>query len=746
MEEHTFKVLEFHELKKQIACFSSFEKGRNLILNMEPLESYEEARVRQNKIQQFLDFYYNECSYNLRGLKVIDFILNRAKVGASLSGVELIELLENFIITRNLKKYFHPYQERYRLIWEEISRLEVFEKIETQIKNALSPEGFIKDTASAEISRIRKKIKIIKAKIQKSLENLIKDPNMIKMLQEPVITIRQDRFVLPVRSEYRRKFFGHVVDASSTGMTVFMEPSSTLNFGNDLKSALFEEKKEEERILAQLSYLIKEVLDKVIRNQEILAALDFYFSITSWAEKYNCFLPELNKERYIYLKGARHPLLNVEKIVPIDISVGEEFTSLILTGPNTGGKTVALKTIGLLTVMAACGIPIPAEDSTSISFFSGIFADIGDEQSIFQNLSTFSSHLNNIIRIISRADESSLVLLDEIGAGTDPAEGSAIAMAILDYFYKKGITVIASTHFNDLKKFASSHEGFKNAAVEFDPETLKPKYSIIMGVPGKSCAFQVAASLGLRSDILEEAKSKMDFKEFEVDKLLEELASKSHALSKEKEKNMEERTALDKLAENYKIELENFKTSKESFRQERKNKLKEIVDYYKQVCERIYEDFKSSKKKIAKEVEQLAVKSEIFQAQAELTAKFKEAGKKFDELRSNLEEKALPLDFNEVLKKIKSDKESISYEIPDSFKTEINIRGKTTDEAVYELEKYIDRCILLNIKKFYVIHGKGKGILRKVIWEYLKEQDFVKSYRLGSIDEGSFGVTRVELK
>jgi DNA mismatch repair protein MutS2 len=650
-------------------------------------------------------------------------------------------------------------------------------------------EEEIADDASPELKRIRREIQIKNNAIKNKINTIVNSSSMQKYLQENIVTMRNDRYVIPVRKEYRSMVRGIIHDQSSTGSTLFIEPMAIVEMTNDISNLKIEEKKEIERILLELSGIIGEISEQLLINQDILTELDFIFAKGKYAISINAVEPMVNDRGYIRIKKGRHPLIDPKVVVPIDAWLGDQFRTLIITGPNTGGKTVSLKTLGLFSLMGMAGLHIPAEYGTEISVFSAVYADIGDEQSIEQSLSTFSSHMTNIVKIMKEVDEKSFVLFDELGAGTDPTEGAALAIAILDTLHERNIITAATTHYSELKLYALNTEGVINGSVEFNVETLSPTYKLLIGVPGKSNAFEISRKLGLGNDIIDKAKKNIETEKVEFEDALKQIEDNRVYIE-------EKRREIERLDEQSRKKHSDF-LSKERKSLEKSEKLVDEANYE---ARKIVENAKREAAEIIKELKKLNLEMD------------KDKSRRVNELRQNLNDKSKELGENQYteqifqedtydtdatisngdavtvrslnqkgfvisdpdnqqnvmvqiglikmkvkksdLIKIKSDEEvkqknNTSRMVKlktSSISPVIDLRGLNLDEALLELDKYLDDAFMSNLNEIQVIHGKGMGILREGVTQFLKKHKHVKESRLGSFNEGGDGVTIVTFK
>ena len=631
-------------------------------------------------------------------------------------------------------------------------------------------------------------MKATNGKVHEVLNGIVTRQTNQAMLQDAIVTMRNGRYCIPVKSEYKGQFPGMVHDQSSTGSTFFIEPMAIVNLNNELKELAAKEAMEIEKILARLSEQVAQSKDALESNVEVLTKLDFIFAKASFAKSYDGTQPELNTDGYTNLKQARHPLLERHSVVPVDIRLGEAYTMLIITGPNTGGKTVSLKTLGLLTLMGQSGLHIPAFQGSTLAVFEDVFADIGDEQSIEQNLSTFSSHMTNVVYILKHASSRCLVLFDELGGGTDPVEGSALAISILNDLHNRDIRCMATTHYSELKTFAMTTPGIENACCEFDVETLSPTYHLLIGIPGKSNAFAIAKKLGMADHVIESAKSQIDSSTVDMEALLADLEKSKRTIEQEQAEIAANKEEIQKLKDRLASKNEHIEQRKQDILRNAREEAREILEDAKAFADESIRKYNNWEKK-----PQTANNKDMEKARGELRDKLKSVNSKLEYKTSNRKSKAKAGDFHlgdsvhvislnldgtvrslpnqkgeltvqmgilqstvkisdvEIIKEEKQSKQQktaqyrASVNKAKNIKPEINLLGMTVDEAIMELDKYLDDACLSHLNQVRIVHGKGTGALRKGVHEYLKRQKYVKSFRLGEFGEGDAGVTIVEL-
>jgi len=786
MNEFTLKKLEFDKIKARLANECSSGLGKEIVEKLEPIIDLEQIQVWQKETSEGVLIRRYEPQIPLGGILDIRSQIRKAEIGGILEPEEFLKVLDTLAASRKLKSFLTN-KKQYscpRMEWW-AGQLYVITSLEDEIERTISQEGEVRDNASSTLLTIRKKINTLQNRIKEKLDNLVKSEQNQKFLQDSIITIRGDRYVVPVKQEYRGQVPGIIHDQSASGATLFIEPMAVVELNNDLRKAFGDERDEVLRILAELSTKMAQYTEELKTNIEILAKIDFIFAKARLSEKMAAVEPKILPEKKILINKGRHPLISHKEVVPLTISLGDDFDLLVITGPNTGGKTVTLKTVGLFVLMGQSGLHIPAELGSEIGVFKNVFADIGDEQSIEQSLSTFSSHMTNIVKILNEANESTLVLLDELGAGTDPSEGAALAIAILDFLKAKGTKVIATTHYSELKTYAFNEKRIENASVEFDIKTLRPTYRLLIGVPGKSNAFEIAQRLGLKEEIVVKARSLISQDEKNVAELIQSLEANRLAseLSKEEAENklkiIEEKLALieEKEAKIHAVTEERIKKAEEQALQIVKEARKESEAIIKEIRQLAKEEILKAEQKA------LELKKELETKEDKLTSKVLQGPKLIGPKPRNLkvgQEVFIPklnqratvitepnsseevqvqtgilkitvkLDEVQVVERKKEAAKSGIGKIvsakSENIKNELDFRGLNVDEAIPLVDKYLDDAYLTGLSQVYLIHGKGTGVLRSSIREMLKKHPHVKSIRTGGFDEGGTGVTVVELK
>lgn len=794
--EKALKVLEFNKILDRLASYTESETVKKRIIEIKPFTELEDAKNAQRETTEAMttSLKLGAPPVNLSVENVLGAV-KRTERGGTLHTKELLDISRLLYVARRMKAYLSEAAQECTKLHEIEKNIITAKALEDKINSCIISENEIADDASPELNTIRRKMRSLNGRIKETLNSMLHSGHYKKFLQDPIVTMRSDRYVIPVKSEYKGEVPGIVHDTSASGATLFIEPMSVVNNNNEIRDLRNKEQIEIERILMELSTAVSENSHAVFVDFNNIANLDFMFCKGRLSLDMNANEPKLNDEGRIILKKARHPLIDKEKVVANDIYLGGDFDTLVVTGPNTGGKTVTLKTIGLFSIMAASGLHIPVQDNSEAAVFNNIFADIGDEQSIEQSLSTFSSHMVNIVNIINSIDYNSLALFDELGAGTDPTEGAALAISILEFLRARGVKTVATTHYSELKLFALSTEGVENASCEFDVSSLQPTYKLLIGVPGKSNAFAISRRLGLDERVIDRANdilSDEDVKFEDVITDLEQNRAKAREEADEVARMKRELTDLRRQLEKDRIKL---KENKSRIMEEAHREAKILIMDAKEEANSIIRDLEKMRqqgiksggdlnKKTAKARESLKEKEDSIDTKMARVAKPK---KSYVEPPKNLKPGAAVkiLDMNQeatVLKEpdkdgnvrvqagiIKLDvhitnlrcvEEKKSKELAEKYvkstrafesktknvSTEVDVRGQTLEEAWVNAEKFLDDCYLAGISPVSIIHGKGTGVLRKGIQQYLKKYRYVKSYRNGKYGEGEDGVTIVELK
>lgn len=785
--EKSLVTLELPKVLKLLADCASSEEGKARAMALSPLTDIDEIKRLQQETSAACKLISVKSSPGFQSVTDVSGSLKRADMGGSLNTRELLKIADVLRVARLTRSYSDG--QMTTCIDHLFAALKANKYLEERITTSIVGDDELADSASNELADIRRHMKIANAKARDSLNRIITSPAYSKYLREPIITLRGDRYVVPVKSEYKNEIPGLVHDVSSSGGTFFVEPMQVVNANNELRELLAKEKKEIERILAELSAAAAEHAEDIIEDYSILVYLDLVFAKAKLSYKMKAIEPIIEDERRLELRHARHPLIPVKDAVPIDVRLGKDFDTLVVTGPNTGGKTVTLKTIGLLTLMAECGLHIPADDGSSISVFDKVLADIGDEQSIEQSLSTFSSHMTNIVKIIDEADMGTMILFDELGAGTDPVEGAALAIAVIENCRQMGARIAATTHYAELKVYAMRTEGVQNASCEFDVETLKPTYRLLIGVPGKSNAFAISQRLGLSDYIIKKAKDQIDQNDADFEDVISQLEQQRQAME-----------AAKREAEQLRIETQQSKDQAEKYREEIKREREKAVQKARAEAQSIIDDARATAnavmaelKDMRKQMKDSADWQNINDRQSALRHDLNEAENKLGEKKKTVERpeptrevrvgdtvellsigsRATVLAINkdgtyqlqagimkmkvkpqevvlieqqsqpEVKKFIEKSKEKLRSL---AATPELDIRGMLPEEAEGVIDLFLDNAVLGNLTSVRIIHGKGTGVLRKAVQNHVKRDRRVKSYRSGLYGEGEDGVTIVELK
>ncbi|MBU3092797.1 endonuclease MutS2 [Clostridium sp. CM028] len=788
MNTKSLKVLEYYKIKEKIKAYTHTTAGKDLIEGLEPYTNIYEVKEHLQETNEALLLLSKKGSAPFEGIYDVRSAIIRASKAASLMPTQLLRIAQMLRCARLFQNYVgNKSDEQSSRVLEDICiGIVPIKKLEDEIFIAIISDEEISDRASSLLFSLRKSLKEKNASVKDKVTSLVR--SNAKYLQESLYTIRGDRYVIPVKIEHKGSVPGIVHDQSSSGATLFIEPMSLVNLNNEIKEIMLKEKAEVERILAELSYKIYENINIVGNNANIVWELDFIFAKAGYAIEINAIIPGVNEEGVIDIIEARHPLIDPLVVVPSNIYLGGEFTSLVITGPNTGGKTVTLKTVGLIQLMAMSGILIPAREGSMVSFFHEIFADIGDEQSIEQSLSTFSSHMANIVNIIEKADIKSLALFDELGAGTDPTEGAALAVSILENLRARGTKVVATTHYSELKGYALKTTGVENASVEFNVDTLSPTYRLIIGVPGKSNAFEISKRLGLPDYIIKNAKENISKDTLEFEELVQSLQEKSIKAERDAREAEALKLEASKLKDKYQEKLYKLENIRENAMYEAQREAKRLIKDAKEESDVILKNMRqleklgySSEARQKLEEERMKIKNKLETLDRHVEKSNDELGEKLKNVKQG-QEVYLPSLNQKVIVISKPDKKGevqvqagimkINVKVGDlreskltqedkkkakiikremklnirNVSTSVDLRGMDSEEALYTVDKYLDEACLGGLKEATIIHGKGTGVLRKAITDMLKRHGHVKTYRLGNYGEGGSGVTVVELK
>ncbi|MBX8944452.1 MULTISPECIES: endonuclease MutS2 [Lysinibacillus] len=785
--DRALKTLEYDKVRQQVASYCTSSIGKSAIEELVPQTDFDKVVQLLEEMDEGLSILRVKGNVPMGGIFDVRPSARRAQIGGMLAAVELMEISSTIRASRILRNFIEDLEADEVIdIPHFISKKEampVLTGLQHEINNCIDDNGAVLDSASQTLRSIRQSLRAEEGKVRSKLESLIRGSNAAKMLSDTLVTIRNDRFVIPVKQEYRHHYGGIVHDQSSSGQTLFIEPDSVVQANNEIHRLKMKEQAEIERILLALSAMVEEVASDLFNLVKVLGDIDVILAKGKYGQANKCTMPKMNQDGYIRLIRARHPLLPIESAIPNDIEFGKDITAIVITGPNTGGKTVTLKTVGLCTLMAQAGLPVPALDGSELAVFEQLFADIGDEQSIEQSLSTFSSHMVNIVDILQKFDHESLVLFDELGAGTDPQEGAALAISILDEVHGRGARVMATTHYPELKAYGYNRPGVANASVEFDIETLSPTYRLLIGVPGRSNAFEISSRLGLPESIIDRAKGFTGTDRHEVESMIASLeetrrqseddAERSHALLLESET----------LRKELQDKLQAYEERKEALDKKAKEKARKIVDEAKREAEAIIAELREMRKnadQVVKEHELIEARKRLEEAtplednkvlkkaaQVKARAQNLVVGDEVKVLsygqRGTLLEKVSNTEWvvQMGILKMKISDSDLEYIKPEKepvlrtagvknrnshVKLELDLRGERYEDAILRTEKYIDDALLSNYGRVSIIHGVGTGALRQGIQSYLKKHKRVKSFRFGEAGEGGLGVTVVELK
>ena len=791
MNSKTLRKLEYNKIISLLADHASSESGKQLCRSLLPQTELSAIEQMQEETAAAFTRIIKKGRPSFGGCVPVEASLKRLELGASLGSGELLSIGRLLDCAGQIKSYgrHETVDEFPDCLDFYFQRLEPVTRVASEIRRCILEEDVIADDASANLQKIRRSIQSFDGKIHSALNSMV-NGSMRNYLQDAIVTMRGDRYCLPVKAEYRSQVKGMIHDQSSTGSTLFIEPMTVVKLNNDLMELHAKEQEEIQVILSTLSSMAAEHCEELRVDYEVLTTLDFIFARGSLAVDQNASRPVLNQEGRIYIREGRHPLLDRTKVVPTTICLGDDYDLLIVTGPNTGGKTVSLKTTGLFTLMGQAGLHIPALDRSELAVFTEVYADIGDEQSIEQSLSTFSSQMTNIVSFLKQVDEHSLVLFDELGAGTDPTEGAALAIAILTSLHRRGIRTMATTHYSELKVFALTTEGVENASCEFDVETLRPTYHLLIGIPGKSNAFAISKKLGLSDEIIEEAKTHLSDQEESFEELLSDLEHSRRTIEREQAEIRAYKEELETLRRRTKEKQEKLDAQKERIIRDANEKAERILQSAKDYADETMRNFRKFGKENISASEMEKEREKLRQRMAKTSSKVtlekaqpKKAYKPSDfklgtsgrvlsmnltgtvhtlpDSRGNVEVQMGILRSKVPITDLDIIEETASYTSKQTRRTssgkmkmgksltvspEINLIGRTSDEAVALLDKYLDDAYLAHLSPVRVVHGKGTGALRNAVHQYLKRQKHVKSYRLGAFGEGDAGVTIVEFK
>ena len=792
MNQKVLRTLEYNKIVERLAEYAFGADTKERCLSLLPSTSLSEITNAQQQTKDAMNRSLKKGRLDCSGIKPLSSAIRRVEIGGTMNIEELLGLCKLLETARRVKAYGR--KEREDIPSDSLSEffdgLEPLSPLCDEIRRCIISVDEISDDASSNLKSIRRSIRSTGDRIHVQLNQMLNNQNVRNCLQDFVITMRNGRYCLPVKAEAKSQITGMVHDQSSSGSTLFIEPMAVVNLNNELKELSIKEQDEIAVILATLSAKAGEYIPAIETDYQILTELDFIFAKAAYALEYNGITPHFNTERKIRILKGRHPLLDAKKVVPIDISLGSDFDQLVITGPNTGGKTVSLKTVGLLTLMGQAGLPIPAGDRSELAVFDDIFADIGDEQSIEQNLSTFSSHMTNIINILKEANEHSLVLFDELCAGTDPTEGAALAVSILSYFHSRGIRTMATTHYSEIKIYALTTGGIENACCEFDVETLSPTYRLLIGIPGKSNAFAISKKLGLSDTLIEDARTRISSNEQNFEDLLSDLEASRITIEKEQAEINRYKSEIAALKQQLKNKQEKLDESRDAILRKAKEEANQILQEAKDTADEAIRNFNkygTTRPSIQEMEKQRTNIREKMAANEKKSSKEKETAiynpKIPKKLRIGDSVKVLSMNLTGTVHSLPNAKGDLFVQMgilrsqvnikdlvliedaaPGSKKyaktgagklkmsksasvsTEINLIGKTVDEAIALLDKYLDDAYLAHLPSVRIVHGKGTGALRSAVQNHLKRQSYIKSFHLGEFGEGDAGVTIAEFK
>ncbi|ASJ52680.1 endonuclease MutS2 [Brevibacillus formosus] len=785
MEQRVLKTLEYDKIVALLIDKASCTYGKEKAAELIPFLSLDEVITAQQGTEQAATVLRLKGSVPLGGIRDIRGPVQRARLNAMLAPMELLDIASTVMAGRRLKTFLLDMCEDHELplLQQQAERIEGLRELETEIRRCIDENGDILDSASLELRQVRQEIRQLESRIREKLDQMTRSSTYQKMLMENIVTIRGDRFVIPVKQEYRSVFGGIVHDQSASGATLFIEPEVIVEMNNKLRELRLREEREVERILYVLTEQVSFAVEALVENTEALTELDFMFAKAQLAWSMKAICPRINDRGYVNMRKARHPLIPREVVVPVDVELGGEYQAIVVTGPNTGGKTVSLKTIGLLSLMTMAGLHIPAEEESEMTVFSSVFADIGDEQSIEQSLSTFSSHMTNIIQILAKMDNKSLVLFDELGAGTDPTEGAALAMSIIDHVIDSGARLVATTHYSELKAYAYDRPEVINASVEFDVQTLRPTYRLLIGVPGRSNAFAIARRLGLPEHIIDVARGSISEEDNQVESMIASLernrksaeadrlaAKAAREEAEELRRQLEEERAqfaeeknkrMERAEDEARIAVQLAKEEAETIIRELREMMAEgmeikehrLIDAKKRLGNAVLELEKEKVKKPAKAVRatQIKVGDEV------MVTSFGQKGTVLEKV--NNEEFLVQIGIMKM--KVKRDDMHVQNSIQqkpqaapytsvkrrsDNIKMDLDLRGYNVEDSIREIDQFLDDALLAGLHSVSIIHGHGTGVLRKGVHEYLRNHRNVKSFRLGGQGEGGVGATIAELK
>ena len=785
MNEKSLRILEFNKIKDKIQKYARTNAGKQRIAELAPYDNVYEINNKLEETNEALEVILDKGNPPLEGLFDIHEGIERARKGGTLTPGQLLKIGSTLRAARNMKEFFkrEEFEKSYERLEDLAYILTPVKTLEDDIERSIVSEEEISDKASSTLYNIRRSLKEKNSSVREKISSIVRSHS--KYLQDDLYTMRGDRYVIPVKSEYKSAVPGIVHDQSSTGATFFIEPMSLVNLNNEIRELVLKEKAEIDRILAELSLKVKENSEQCLSNFKMLVEFDFIFAKARYGERLNAVRPIIREDGRFHIYSGRHPMIDDDKVIPSDVYIGDEFDTLMITGPNTGGKTVTIKMVGLLHIMGLSGLLIPARDNSSLSFFTEVFAEIGDEQSIEQSLSTFSSHMTNIVEIMKYVDDKSLVLFDEIGSGTDPAEGAALAVSIIETLRSRKARIIATTHYSELKAYALKTDGVENASVEFDIETLRPTYRLLIGVPGKSNAFEISKRLGLVEGVIKRAKAYMSEENLKFENLIRDLQEKSIVAKKEAREAEILKKEAEELKARYEDKLKRLEKARDKAYMDARHEAKEIIANAKEEADEILKAMRALEKmgiegggRARLEEERKKLKDSLEQKEKGLHTMKENEGEPITNVTLGMEAFLPSLNQTVVIISMPDNKGDVQVEagimkinvkLKDLRKTKVtkaekvkkkrevklnlsniesrvDLRGLDSEEACYKADKYLDDAYRANLGEVTIVHGKGTGVLRNAITVMLKRHPHVKSFRLGVYGEGGDGVTVVQLK
>ncbi|MFD2116571.1 endonuclease MutS2 [Paenibacillus yanchengensis] len=785
MNEKILATLEYSKIIDKLHNQAATSLGKQLVMELHPHTVLEVVKTSLQKTDEATTAIRLKGTAPFGGIVDNTLSYKRARIGGTLQAEELLHIAATIYGTRQVKRFVGAvdHQEPIPMLHQDALELIEHKEVEEAIFNCIGEQAEILDTASSKLAIIRRELRSGEGRIREKLESMIRSSSIQKMLQDSIITLRNNRFVIPVKQEYRSNFGGIIHDQSGSGATLFIEPEAIVNMNNRLRELKADEEREIEKILQMLTAQVAEYEEDLMINQHWLAQLDFAFAKAGLAHQMKAVQPKMNDRGFIKIRRGCHPLIDRDKVVPLDIEIGNQYSAIIVTGPNTGGKTVTLKTIGLLSLMAMSGLFVPTDEGSQFCVFDAIFADIGDEQSIEQNLSTFSSHMTNIISILGQLTAKSLVLLDELGAGTDPAEGSALAIALLEYIHNKDCRIVATTHYSELKAFAYNRRGMINASMEFDVATLSPTYKLLVGVPGRSNAFAIAKRLGLSSAIIERAEGEVSEEDTRVENMIASLEENRLLLEQEKQTAEIARQQMEALREKYEREQRRLEEQKQKILDKANQEAAALVAKASEEADQVIHELRElAKTEVAsvKEHKLIEAKRKLEEAKPKQSSPIRQVTSTSNQKKITAGDDVLVISLNQKgsivelqgkealvqlgimrMKVALTDLEllqsapavkplqqaaSLNRSRSDDVKMELDLRGENLEDAMMETDRFLDEAFLAGMGQVYLIHGKGTGVLRTGLQQFLRNHSHVKSYRNGEFSEGGNGVTVVVLQ